>query len=129
MQIPDRLQVLARNPKVKLTMILEYPQEAGQCTNCGGCGYISFFLATMGPFDTPGQGRVVSKFHNGKWWSAPSYIDPAKDDEKTNGRFGTVSAPCPVCKGIRQAANNPYVLPPEEMRRRIKAVVAKNSVK
>jgi hypothetical protein len=125
---PDRLMTLARNPKVKKAIILEYEQEAGQCQNCGGIGFLSFFLATMGPFDEAGGGRLVSKFHDGKWWAAPGYIEPSKDTEKTNMRFGTVSAPCPVCKGIRKRMDGPYVPMPDSAREAMVKIKAKMNI-
>lgn len=126
---PDRLIMLARNPKVKKAVILEYAQEPGQCSNCGGIGFMSFFLATLGPLDSPAEGRFLSKFHDGKWWCAPAYIEPAKDSEKTNMRFGTVSVVCPVCKGIRKIITPVYIPMPEEVRIKIAQVKAKMAVK
>ena len=113
---PERLLTLARNPKVKKAIVLEYAQEHGQCENCGGIGFLSFFLATIGPLESPAEGRFVSKFHDGKWWSAPGYIEPAKDSEKTNMRFGTVSVKCPKCNGIRKVYNEQYIPMPDYVR-------------
>lgn len=113
---PERLLTLARNPKVKKAIVLEYAQEPGQCENCGGIGFLSFFLATIGPLESPAEGRFVSKFHDGKWWSAPGYIEPAKDSEKTNMRFGTVSVKCPKCNGIRKVYNEQYIPMPDYVR-------------
>lgn len=122
---PDRLMTLARNPKVKKAIILEYEHEAGQCENCGGIGFMSFFLATMGPLDSPAGGYFVSKFHDGKWWCAPSYKDPAKDAEKTNMRFGTVSVSCPVCHGVRKIVNQKYIPMPDSVRTEISRIGSK----
>lgn len=92
-QIPANLVFKAKSPDVKMALILEFPIESGGCENCGGTGFIALFLATNGPFESPGTlGKFVSKFHDGKWWCAPS----------GNADFGTVSAPCPVCGGIKQ---------------------------
>ena len=113
---PERLLTLARNPKVKKAIVLEYAQEPGQCENCGGIGFLSFFLATIGPLESPAEGRFVSKFHDGKWWAAPGYIEPAKDSEKTNMRFGTVSVKCPKCNGIRKVYNEQYIPMPDYVR-------------
>ena len=119
---PQRLLTLARNPKVKKAIPLEYEHEDGQCENCGGIGFMSFFLATMGPLDSPAFGHMVSKFHEGKWWAAPGYIEPAKDTEKTNMRFGTVSATCPACNGIRRVVTPVYIPMPEEVRIEIEKI-------
>jgi hypothetical protein len=126
---PDRLLMLARNPKVKKAIALEYAQEHGQCENCGGIGFMSFFLATMGPFDEPGQGRLVSKFHDGKWWCAPGFIEPAKDAEKTNMRFGTVSVTCSVCHGQRKFVTGNYVPMPDHVRVAMAKLATKMAVK
>ena len=121
---PQQLMMMARNPQVKKAILLEYPQEPGQCENCGGIGFISYFLATMGPFDSPGSGSLVSKFHDGKWWCAPGFIEPSRDKNKTNMKFGTVSDTCPICHGLRSSSHPVYVPMPEELSRKIKAVMA-----
>lgn len=126
---PGRLLTLARNPKVKKAIVLEYAQEPGQCENCGGIGFLSFFLATIGPLESPAEGRFVSKFHDGKWWSAPGYIEPAKDSEKTNMRFGTVSVVCPVCRGVRRIIQAEYIPMPEEVRIKIAQIKARMAVR
>ena len=122
---PQKLQQMAKDPMVKKAFLLEYPQQSGACLNCGGMGFISYFLATMGPFDEPGSGHMVSKYHDGKWWCAPGFVEPAKDDKRTNMRYGTVSDTCPVCHGIRKQSG-PYVHPPEEL---VKRLIKKLSVK
>lgn len=108
MKIPPNLIFLAKNPDVKKALILEFEPLPNSCENCGGSGVISMFLANTGPFEVPGSYKYVSKWHDGKWWCAPAY-DMA-DAEQTM-KFGTVTAICPVCKGERETAKGPSVLP------------------
>jgi hypothetical protein len=108
MKIPPNLIFLAKNPDVKLCLILDFEPLPESCENCGGSGVISMFLANAGPFETPMSSKYVSKFHNGKWWTAPAY--DITDAEQTM-KFGTVTAVCPVCKGERETSKGPVVLP------------------
>jgi len=115
---PKVLQMMATNPQIKKYFLLEYPQEQEACPNCGGVGFISFFLATSGPFDEPagpgGKHPLVSKWHDGKWWCAPS----------GDLHFGTISSACPDCSG-KPKPRPVYVHPPEDMRAQVHASLAK----
>lgn len=107
MKIPDELFAKAQDPRVKVALLLEYKADPDGCSNCGGMGFISMFLATNGPFDGPGSGKQVSKYHNGKWWCAPS----------GSMEFGTISATCPVCAGIKDIGRNAVYVPGPQFRR------------
>lgn len=96
-QIPPNLLFKAKGIEVKLALLLEFEPDPLGCENCGGKGFIAIFLATNGPFETPGNpNKFVSKWHDGKWWCAP----------EGNTDYGTLTAPCPVCGGIRGRGGN-----------------------
>lgn len=103
MRIPPVLIEKSKSLQVKLALILENEHTPGGCENCGGTGYIAIFLATNGPFESPGApGKYVSKWHNGAWWCAPS----------GDVNFGTCHATCPVCGGLKIQTGNRFVSPP-----------------
>jgi len=120
-----KLNQLTKNPQVKKIIDLEYIHECGQCENCGGLGIISIFLANMGPFTEVGAGHLISKWCDGKWWCAPGFVEPGKDANKTNFKFGTVSDTCPVCHGQRRISAGAYVPMPQECRDRLNSVCDK----
>jgi hypothetical protein len=109
--------MLAKSPDVKLALFLEYERDPRLCENCGGVGFLSMFLATNGPFDSPGSSKYVSKFHNGKWWCAPAFEG---ENSTETMKYGTVSAPCPVCKGVKPNSDAPYVPMPDYLRSSMK---------
>jgi len=58
------------------------------CTNCGGVGTMYIFIATMGPFEFPPQGRIISHFSEGKWWGGRGFTFPCP---KCGGRERTIA--------------------------------------
>ena len=106
---------MASDPRVKKALYLEYDKIPGECENCGGMGVISLFLATLGPLDAPAGGKFTSKWHDDKWWAAPS----------PSMQFGTVSAPCPVCHGIKKGGKPVYVPMPDEIRGALNKILGK----
>lgn len=115
---PDILRRAMAGPQVKQVFLLDYEGD-GSCDNCGGSGEISFFIATMGPFAEPAAGKFISKFHDGKWWCAPS----------GDLHFGTVSAPCPDCKDRPNRKRPIYVPMPDYVRVAHEAAMARLRIK
>lgn len=116
---PDTLKRIMFAAGVKQAFLLEPTDTHGSCDNCGGVGYISFFLATMGPFDEPGVGKVISKWHDGKWWCAPS----------GDLHFGTVAELCPVCGGNTPKVRPVYVPMPDDVRDALNAVLNRKRIR
>ena len=125
---PDVIVRMAKDPRVKKAFYLEYEKVDGECEECGGMGIVSLFLATMGPFDEPGGGNLISRLYDGKWWCAPGFIDPQKDKDKTNLRFGVVSAPCPKCRGIKKGGKPVYVPMPQKCREQFNKFMSKKRI-
>lgn len=70
MKFTNEMTFAIKSPDVKNAWVSENKSPNPEdCKNCGGAGYLYLFLATGGPFGTPGIGKgTVSKFYNGKWW-------------------------------------------------------------
>jgi hypothetical protein len=97
--LPELLKRMARDVNVRRAFVLDYEMAGDGCPNCNGMGFVSMFLATMGPLPEPANGRFVNKWHDGKWWAAPSFN--GDDHMNETMRFGTVSVTCPVCNGLK----------------------------
>jgi hypothetical protein len=114
-----------QSPDVKKVLWLQ-GEGNGSCPNCGGSGLVGIFLATAGPFDTPGSSAYVSKWFDGKWWCAPAF-DPKKVDEVMH--FGTFSAPCPDCRGENAPGHDVYVPMPDDVRQAFKQAMDRKRVR
>jgi hypothetical protein len=122
---PSAWNFYINSPDVKKVLWLQY-EGVGSCPNCGGSGVVSVFLATAGPFDSPGSSNYVSKWFDGKWWCAPSF-DSKKPDESLH--FGTFSADCPDCRGEHAPGHGVYVPMPDEVRLALNAVLDRKRVR
>ena len=91
-KFPPELIAFWKSPGVKRAWVNE-PESVNPsaCQNCNGAGYFVGTIALAGPFDNPGSQKVISHWHDGKWWI-------------TNSRV----APCPVCKGTPMS-DKPFV--------------------
>jgi hypothetical protein len=69
------LQTYLKAPGVKKAWISENQSpNPNDCQSCGGASYIYIFVATGGPFNTPGCGpHIISKWHDGKFWVGQTY--------------------------------------------------------
>ena len=69
------LNLYLHAPGVKKAWISENASpNPNDCPSCGGANYIYLFVATGGPFNQPGCGpKIISKFHNGKFWIGQTY--------------------------------------------------------
>lgn len=92
MEFTKDMQFALKAPEVKRAWVSENASpNPKDCQNCGGQGYLYLFLATGGPFNSPGSGKgLTSKCHDGKWWIGK-----------------TMSFECPSC-----AKTRPPVAPP-----------------
>lgn len=88
----QEMKMKATDPLVKRVFVIEHrPEGLNDCLNCGGTGFLYLFLATEGPYQTPGAAySKVSKWFDGAWWCAPS----------NDNNYGTVSFKCPDCHGL-----------------------------
>lgn len=75
-----------RSGQAKAAFVSDEPpiRPGRDCDNCGGRGFMSTFLAKNGPYNSPSNGKDdVNHYHDGKWWVGK-----------------TITATCPVCKGL-----------------------------
>ena len=72
---PPEMQFMLKDPNTKRAWISENKSPLpDDCPNCGGAGYLYLFVATAGPFKTPGQGvGVISHWYDGGWWIGGTY--------------------------------------------------------
>jgi hypothetical protein len=79
---PRELKELATTKSHKSIFWGEFtPLRPSDCDNCGGMGFMSCFIAYVGPFNhTPAEHKLSIHWDNGKWWIGQAF-----------------SAPCPVC--------------------------------
>ncbi len=89
---PRLMKDAASMPGVKKAFLLDFDgTNNGGCDNCGGMGYLYLFIATEGPFQSPGapyREDKSSHWYDGKWW------------------IGTSSAfMCPNCHGLGYIEN------------------------
>ena len=91
---PQEFKALAKNLDVKKTFVSDIQHtNPRDCENCGGAEVMSIFLATKGPFQSPG---------------APNNRDETSHWDSTVGMKGgwwvgkTYTFPCPVCFGVKR---------------------------
>jgi len=88
-QFPKIFKELWKAPDTRASFVSEIaPLNPHDCENCGGVGSLYTFIATKGPFNSPGMMTEVSHWHNDKWWVGKHH-----------------SAPCPVCQGTGNNGN------------------------
>lgn len=91
-QFPAELLAFFKSPGVKRAWVNDpEPTNPSACQNCNGAGYFVGTIALGGPFNSPSSSKVISHYHDGKWWVVNSRV-----------------APCPVCQGKPQS-EKPYV--------------------
>ena len=89
------LRTYTKAPGVKKAWISENTSpNPSDCQACGGSAYIYIFVATGGPFNTPGSGpKIISHWYDGKWWIGQTY-----------------AIPCPTCTGKNAPRLSPAAL-------------------
>jgi hypothetical protein len=79
-QFPREFQSIWAQPGIRAAFVSEnISLLPSDCQNCGGLGFLSTFVASEGPYNSPSV-KGVSHYSDGKWWVGTTY-----------------AAVCPVC--------------------------------